>query len=104
MVGGSVPVITYFIKAQFRVTQDNGEHVVEVVGDAACEGPYCFHLLRLDELLLGLFPVFGFIKELMVRVLYFFSPLLDASLKLITGLAKLLLHMLALGDVVYHPD
>ena len=32
---------------------DDGEHVVEVMGDAAGQLPDRFHLLRLDQLLLG---------------------------------------------------
>ncbi len=34
------------------VSQNDGEDIVEIVRDPACQSPQAFHFLRLDELLL----------------------------------------------------
>ena len=41
------------IKRQFRISKDDSEYVVEVVGDAARQGANSLHLVGLAELLLG---------------------------------------------------
>ena len=48
------------IHGHLRMAQDDAEHVVEIVGDAAGEAADGFHLLGLEELILELGPfVFG---------------------------------------------
>ena len=40
----------YFVHGQFGISQNSGEDVVEVMGDAAGQGPDRFHFLRLNQL------------------------------------------------------
>src|ERR1700681_236592 len=42
---------------ELAVAQDCAEYIVEVVGDAACQGAHCLHLLRLAQLCLQSFSV-----------------------------------------------
>ncbi len=46
-----------FAQGQFGVTEDDRQHVVEVMGDAAGQPPYAFHLLGLRQLSLQLLPL-----------------------------------------------
>ena len=42
----------HFKDGQFCQAKNNGEHVVEVMGNPPCKLAYGFHLLDLEELLL----------------------------------------------------
>ncbi len=48
------PVVAEFVHQQFGVTDDGGEEVIEIVGDAASEPAHGFELVRVAELFLGL--------------------------------------------------
>ena len=49
------------------VAEDNGEDVVEIMGDAAGEGAEAFHFLRLDQLLLEALAI-GVVKEITLHL------------------------------------
>jgi len=70
-VGGSLGGLLYLLKmlsqrrrgrfpflGQFRMTEDNSQHVVEIMGHAAGQPSHCLHLLGLTELFLKFF-LFG---------------------------------------------
>ena len=40
---------------EIRISGDNREHIVEVVGQSACKPPDCFHFLQLKKLGLQMF-------------------------------------------------
>ena len=51
------PVKSCLIEGQFRITEDNAEHIVEIVGHAAGQPPDRFHFLRLHQLAPESFPI-----------------------------------------------
>src|SRR5436309_3178718 len=44
-----------FVEEQIAVTENRGEKIIEIMGDAAGQLPECFHFLRAAELVLELF-------------------------------------------------
>ncbi len=54
-LGGGLELrVVDFIEQDLRIAEDDGQEIVEVVGDAAGQMPERFHLLRLPELQLHL--------------------------------------------------
>ncbi len=85
---------------QVEPADDAGEHIVEVVGDAAGELADRFHLLRLAQRGLGLFAGGHFLEQTFVDLRQRLGALLDAALQRLVEFAQGPLGLAPLADVL----
>ncbi len=80
-------------------TDDRGEDVVEVVGDAPGQGADGLHLVGLAELFLEAVPLFHLFNEVPVCLFQFPGALPDAELEVVVDPAELLFGQVLTGNV-----
>jgi hypothetical protein len=80
-------------------TDHDGEHVVEVVGDAAGELADRFHLLDLAKLGFGCLALFGFRLQRLVGFDQLLSPLGDCFLEALRSLRLSFRQLLGVGEL-----
>ena len=90
----------HLVYGQLRVTDDDREDVIEVMGDAACQGAYCLHLVCLAELFLDLCPLGHLRFEVLVGLCELGCPLLDPLLQFMASLIQGFFRLPAFGNVV----